>query len=263
VSGETTALHTLRAQLAERDRALAAAQADADDVARMLAHDLRAPLRHVLAYGELLREMFEGGEDPAPALAQLDRSSRLMGDMLDAMVSLVRLARAPWQPTLTDGALLVHEARRLAEAALQPSDRERAIDWRIAADWPAIAGDAAQLRQALAALIGNAVKFTRTAAAACIEISGERLADGGACVYVRDNGVGFAPTQAAQLFQPFARLHGNQFEGLGLGLTLVQQVARRHGGSVQAQGQPGQGCSVSLRLPGPAAAASGTSPASD
>jgi signal transduction histidine kinase len=252
-------LQALRAQLAERERALAAAHADAEDFARMVAHDLRAPLRHVLAYGDVLREMVEAGEDAGPALAQIGRSSRQLGDMLDAVVALVRLSRAPLQHGLTDGALLVDEARRAAETALPPADRARHIDWQVAADMPAVPGDAAQLREALAALLANALKFTRPVATPRIAVEGAALPDGGVRLCVRDNGVGFAPAQAARLFQPFARLHGARFEGLGAGLALVQQIVRRHGGSVAAEGAADQGCTVWLTLPGSAAAASGTS----
>lgn len=247
-------LQALRAQLG-------AAQADAEDMARMVSHDLRAPVRHVLAYGELLREMAASGEDLAPALAQLDRSSRQLGDMLDAVLALVRLSGTPLQPGLTDGAVLVAEARRAAEAALPEADRARAIRWEIAPVLPPVPGDAAQLRQALAALLANALKFTRPVPEPCIRVDGAVQPDGGVQLCVRDNGAGFAPAQATRLFQPFARLHGARFEGLGMGLALVQQVVRRHGGSVRAEAAPGQGCTVWLTLPRAAAAGSGTSPA--
>lgn len=247
-------LQALRAQLA-------AAQADAEDLARTVSHDLRAPLRHVRAYGEVLREMLAAGEDVAPALDQIDRSSRQLGDMLDAVVALVRLSSAPLQPGMTDGALLVAEARRAAEAALPEADRARAVRWEIAASLPRVPGDAAQLRQALAALLANALKFTRPMADPCIAIDGTVQADGSVQLRVRDNGVGFAPAQAARLFRPFVRLHGSRFEGLGCGLALVQQVVRRHGGRAGAEAEPDRGCTVCLTVPPAAAAGSGTSPA--
>lgn len=249
------------AQLLALRAQLHAARADAEDLARTVSHDLRAPLRHVLAYGEVLRDMLAAGEDVAPALDQLDRSSRQLGDMLDAVVALVRLSGAPLRPGMTDGALLVAEARRAAEAALPEADRARPVRWEIAASLPHVPGDAAQLREALAALLGNAIKFTRPVAEPRIAVDGALLPDGGVQLRVRDNGVGFAPAQAARLFQPFARLHGTRFEGLGVGLALVQQVVRRHGGSVGAVAEPGQGCTVSVTVPPAAAAGSGTSPA--
>lgn len=254
MSADAAELQALRTQLA-------AAHADAADFTRMVSHDLRAPLRHVLAYGEVLREMLQAGEDVAPALAQLDRSSRQLGDMLDAVVSLARLSHAPLHAGVTDGALLVDEARRTAEAASPEADRARHVRWQIAPALPPVPGDAAQLRQALAALLANALKFTRPVAEPCIEVDGAALPDGGVRLRVHDNGIGFAPAQASRLFQPFARLHGARFEGLGTGLAQVLQIVRRHGGSVQAEGEPDRGCTVSITLPRTAAAASGTSPA--
>ncbi len=248
---DTVVMAALHARLAAREAELAVARQDAEDFVRMVSHDLRAPLRHVLAYSGLLREMLAGGEDPAPALDTLERSSRQLGEMLDAVVALAQLAQAPLRPQSTPGALLIDEARRATESALPLADRARTMAWHIAPDLPPVHGDAAQLRQALAALLANAVKFTRPVAAPRIEIGAEALEGGGVQLYVRDNGVGFDAAQAARLFQPFARLHGTRFEGLGTGLALVQQIARRHGGSVRAEAVAGQGCTVWLVLPGP------------
>ena len=243
-------VESLRLALAQRDLELATARQDAEDVMQMLSHDLRAPLRHVLAYSGLLREMLAGGEDVKPALATLERSSRQLGDMLDAVVELARLARAPLQSALTPGALLVEEARRSLQGQVPDADLARPVEWCIAPDLPAMPGDPAQLRQAVRQLLANALKFTRHEAQPRIEI-GAAPVDGDASVrlYVRDNGVGFDPLQAARLFQPFARLHGPRFEGLGTGLAQVRQIVRRHGGEVRAECAGGGGCTVSLTLP--------------
>lgn len=252
MTASATPVELLRAQLA-------AAQADAEDLARAVSHDLRAPLRHVLAYGEVLGEMLQSGEDPAPALDQLARSSRQLGDMLDAVVALSRLAAAPLQPAWTDGALLLAEARRAAETALADPEQVARVRWQVG-PLPAVPGDPGQLRQALAALLGNALKFARPVAEPLIAVEGLTLPDGVVRLCVRDNGVGFAPEQAARLFQPFARLHGARFAGLGTGLALVRQVVRRHGGEVRAEAERDRGCTVWLSLH-PAAAAAGISPA--
>ena len=240
---------TLRQLLARREQELAAAHADAEDLARMVSHDLRAPLRHVLAYGGLLREMLAGGEDPGMALDTLERSSRQLGDMLDAVVELARLARVPLQPGHTPGALLVEEARRALQGTVPATDLARAVDWHIATPLPAVPGDAALLRLALRQLLANALKFTRPTTAPRIEVGAVPAADGGCTLYVRDNGVGFDPARAARLFQPFARLHGAPFDGLGTGLAQVRQILRRHGGSVRAEAAPDAGCTVWITLP--------------
>lgn len=245
-------VHSLRLLLAQRDQELATARQDADSFMRMVSHDLRAPLRHVLAYSGLLREMLAGGEDVKPALATLERSSRQLGDMLDAVVELARLAHAPLQTVLTPGTLLVEEARRSLQGQVPDADLTRAVEWCIAPDLPAMPGDPAQLRQALRQLLANALKFTRHAAQPRIEIGAAPQGDAGVGLYVRDNGVGFDPVQATRLFQPFTRLHGPRFEGLGTGLAQVRQIVRRHGGEVRAECAGGEGCTVSVTLPVPA-----------
>lgn len=241
---------SLRLALGQRDLELATARQDAEDLMRMLSHDLRAPLRHVLAYSGLLREMLAGGEDVKPALATLERSSRQLGEMLDAVVELARLARAPLQSVLTPGTLLVEEARRSLQGQVPDADLARPVEWCIASDLPAIPGDPAQLRQAVRQLLANALKFTRHEPQPRIEVGVVPLDGAGVCLYVRDNGVGFDPLQAARLFQPFARLHGPRFEGLGTGLAQVRQIVRRHGGEVHAECAEGGGCTVSVTLPG-------------
>lgn len=242
-------VQALRALLAQRELELATARQDADDFMRMVSHDLRAPLRHVLAYSGLLREMLAGGEDVKPALATLERSSRQLGDMLDAVVELARLARAPLQAVLTPGTLLVEEARRSLQGQVPDADLARPVEWYIAPDLPAVPGDPAQLRQAVRQLLANALKFTRHEPLPRIEIGTAPIDGAGVSLYVRDNGVGFDPGQASRLFQPFARLHGPRFEGLGTGLAQVRQIVRRHGGEVSAECAGGRGCTVSVTLP--------------
>lgn len=242
-------VQSLRQTLAQREHELASARQDVEDLMRMVSHDLRAPLRHVLAYSGLLREMLISGEDAAPAIATLERSSRQLGEMLDAIVELARLARAPLQPVLTPGMLLVEEARRGLQGQVPQADLARPVEWQIASDLPALPGDAALLRLALRQLLANALKFSRQAPEPRIEVGCLPAHDGFVGLYVRDNGLGFDPAQASRLFQPFARLHGPRFEGLGTGLAQVRQIVRRHGGDVRVEGVAGQGCTVSMTLP--------------
>lgn len=250
LSAAPDSVPALQRLLALRDQELAAARRDADAFMHMVSHDLRAPLRHVLAYSGLLGEMLAGGEDVAPALATIERSSRQLGDMLDAVVELARLSRAPMRPVLTPCALLLDEARRSLVGQVPEADLARPVHWHIDDDLPLLPGDPPLLRQALRALLANALKFTRHTAQPRIEVGASAIEGGGVRLVVRDNGAGFDPVQSARLFQPFARLHGPRFEGLGTGLAQVRQIVRRHGGQVQAEGATGQGCTVSVTLPG-------------
>ncbi len=211
---------------------------------RMVSHDLRAPLRHVLAYSSLVREMLADREDPGPALATLETSARQMGQMFDALVEQARLAQVPLALAPVSTAALVQEVRQ----ALVPEAAGRQVEWAIAADLPDVQGDAAQLRLLWRHVLANALKFTRPRAVARIEIGWQHTAHGPQFT-VRDNGVGFVAARSGGLFRLFQRLHSaSQFEGLGTGLAIAQQVVRRHGGSVQIDAAPDAGCNLSFTL---------------
>ncbi|HSW22779.1 MAG TPA: ATP-binding protein, partial [Burkholderiaceae bacterium] len=105
------------------------------------------------------------------------------------------------------------------------------------------------LRIVLQNLLGNAAKFTRQVAQPSVRFSGERDDDGQLLLTLADNGAGFGPEQARKLFQPFQRLHRHEeFHGTGIGLTIVQRIVQRHGGSITASGQPGVGASFKFSL---------------
>jgi light-regulated signal transduction histidine kinase (bacteriophytochrome) len=242
--GDAGELAALRARLAACEAELAQARQGAEDFLRMVSHDLRAPLRHVLAYSGLVREMLAEREDPTAALGTLDASARQLGQMFDAVVEQARLAVAPLVVTTVPTGLVVQEVRQ----ALAPETAGRDIDWAIAGDLPDVPGDVAQQRLVWRHLLANAIKFTRPRAPARIEIGWEPT-PGGPCFTVRDNGVGFVSARAGNLFQLFQRLHpASQFEGLGTGLAVVQQVVHRHGGTVGIDGGPDTGCRVRFTL---------------
>lgn len=244
----------LRALLAERDAQRAAQAAAMEEWMHAVSHDLRAPLRHITSYGPLVRELLQESALPAEAqqealafLATMEQSAWRMGRMLEGLLTLSRIARAPLRLEAVNLAALVEQARALlAQAA--PG---RSVQWHIAPDLPRVQGDATLLRQMLAELLGNALKFTRGREPACIAVGGERGADCGFTLTVQDNGVGFNPAQAAGLFGIFQRLHReSEFEGVGAGLAAVRAIARRHGGEASATAVPGEGCTVRVCWPG-------------
>ena len=243
----------LRALLAQRDQQWAQQVAAQDEWVHAVSHDLRAPLRHITSYGPLVRELLEEAQGLEPDARQealaflgtMDQSARRMGRMLDGLLALARIDRAPLRLEPVDLAALLEQARAPLAATLQG----RAVQWQVV---PAtVQGDAALLRALLDALLSNALKFTQGRAPACIAVGAERAADGGCMLWVQDNGVGFNPAQANGLFGIFQRLHReSEFEGVGTGLALVRAVARRHGGQVQATAVPGEGCTVRVSWPG-------------
>ena len=257
-------LAQLRAQLAERDQRLAEMAAAHEDFLRAVSHDLRAPLRHITSYGPLVTEVLQeaGGTLPPEEalqealefLATMEQSARRMGQMLDALLSLSRIARAPlqWQPLAQDAlADLVAQVQN----ALASSAVDRAVQWQVALCHAAVRADAALLRQMLTELLANALKFTRGCELARIRIALEHGAGGQVTLQVQDNGAGFNPAQSAGLFGVFQRLHReSEFEGVGAGLAMVRAIAQRHGGQVSASAVPGQGCTVCVTWPGAVAA---------
>lgn len=249
-------LAQLRAELqAERMQRQALAQelatvrASMDDFASAVSHDLRANLRHITAYAELVREELGDGARPE-LLSYLDtvtRAAQRLGQQINGLQALSHIGRAPLDVTVLDVRVLIDEARQglLAEQA------GRQIEWRVADDFPPVQGDAALLRQLWAHLLSNALKFTALRAPAQLELGWEMLPDATQCaLFVRDNGAGFNPRLKERLFRPFQRLHGaGPLDGLGLGLAQAKKIVQRHGGSIEAESDGESGCLVRFTLP--------------
>lgn len=259
----------LRELLQARDRALAEQTAAQAAFLGAVSHDLRAPLRHVTSYGTLVRELLQdalaassalpaGGsqEDLREALgflATMDQSARRMGQMLDGLLALDRAARAPlqltWQP-LTE---MVDQVRSALEVQAPPaSSFAPVVVWEVSPDLPALWADASLLRELLAQLLGNALKFSRTQDQPQLWVLPEQAEPGWVAFSVRDNGVGFDPARATRLGEVFQRLHREaEFSGVGTGLTLCRQIAARHGGRLEITAQPEAGCTVRVFWPEP------------
>ena len=229
-------------------RELLQTRAALEDFTSSVSHDLRASLRHVSAYVQIVREEL-GEQTQAALLAHMDtvsHAARQMGRQIDGLMELSRLARVELQPVVVETGPLVRDVC----AELAPSFAGRVLEWRVAPDLPALQGDAALIRQVLMHLLSNAIKFTGPRALAEIEIRWQAHASGLCALTVKDNGVGFNPQYASKLFHAFARLHSaREFEGLGMGLVQSRKIVERHGGVVWAESTPGEGCSVSFTLP--------------
>lgn len=229
-------------------RELAQARAELEDFTYSVSHDLRASLRHVSAYVQIIREDLDEQSNPGVVkhLDTVSQSAKQMGRQIDGLMELARLTRVELQPSPLDVGLMVRELC----AELAPTLHGRALAWQVASDVPALQGDATLVRQLLSNLLGNAVKFTAPRSAAVVNVSWQ-MDDADRCALtVRDNGVGFNPQYKSKLFHAFQRLHGaRDFEGLGMGLALCRKIVERHGGSVWADGSPDIGCSVSFTLP--------------
>lgn len=244
---------TLQAAVRERTRELEGLNRDLDAFARQLAHELRTPIGHVQGLAQLLatRAAERLSADDQQLLALQVQAARNMNATLNALMELA-------SSSLQAMAMEPVDLSALAEAVLaELPELERCapVQWSVASGLRA-QGCPPALRIVFVNLLSNAAKFTRQVAVPRVEISGGTDADGRLRVRVQDNGAGFDPAQASRLFQPFNRLHsGDEFHGTGIGLTIVQRIVERHGGTVRAQGWPGRGAAFEFTLAPPDAAA--------
>jgi signal transduction histidine kinase len=228
----------LEERVRQRTSALELANQELEAFSYSVSHDLRSPLNHIGGYiGVVLRET-EGQLSPE-ANEYLNRArtaAHRMNDLIDALLDLSRLAKTELHQGLVDLtglALDVGEELRL----LHP---ERNVRFEVAPHLQAH-GDHRLLRVVMANLLGNAWKYSRIRAEACIEF-GAVGRDDGPVFFVRDNGAGFDMEYSHRLFQAFHRLHTiKEFEGSGIGLATVRRILQRHDGEVWAESKPDQG----------------------
>jgi signal transduction histidine kinase len=210
---------------------------EAEAFSYSVAHDLRAPLRSVAGFADVLAEEYGAGlDDEARRFIKLIvAGANQMGSLIDALLSLSRVSRQE----ITRGPFDLTLSARSIVADLRAADPGRKIEVEIAPGMR-VTGDAALLRTVVQNLLANAWKFTRNREPAIVQIGSKSI--GGETVYsVKDNGVGFETEFPDDLFAPFKRLHGRDFEGTGIGLATVARIVQRHGGRVWAESQPGAG----------------------
>src|ERR1041384_1079414 len=239
-------IEALNRNLEQHVAELTAANRELDAFTYSLAHDLRAPLRHIHGFATILMENFqEKADDEAKRLlGKILKSSKEMGVMVDDLLNFARLGRVELQRTRVDLAQMVEEVKR----QLEPDMQGRSINWEVDA-LPTVSGDPALLRQALVKLLSNALKYTSKEPDAQIKV-GSRNGGSEITMFVRDNGAGFEMQYAEKLFRVFQRLHrAEEFEGTGVGLANVRRIVERHGGRIWAEGEPGKGATFYFSLP--------------
>lgn len=232
--------------LAKANRQLEAANRELEAFSYSVSHDLRAPLRHIAGFAQLLRSEVAatGGGEAQRHVNIILEAVRRMGSLIDDLLVFARVSREDLRYGRISLGVLVDEARQ----ELQAETLGRNVMWRVA-PLPEVRGDTAMLRRVLVNLLGNALKYSRGRAHATIEIGCERR-PGEIVFFVRDNGVGFDMRHADKLFGVFQRLHRDEeFEGTGIGLASVQRILHRHGGRVWAEGAVGEGATIYCALP--------------
>jgi signal transduction histidine kinase len=242
-------IQSLNQELARRSTDLESINKELEAFAYSVSHDLRAPLRHIAGYTELLQKKASSTLDEKGNryLAMILDSAKRMGNLIDDLLAFSRIGRAETQKTLFSLTQLVREA--LTDVRQDAEGRN--IAWKVGA-LPDFYGDRSMLRLVLVNLICNAIKFTRTRRQAEIEIGCTEGNEGDLVVFVRDNGVGFDMKYVNKLFGVFQRLHqSDAFEGTGIGLATVQRVIHRHGGKVWAEGVVDGGATFYFSAPRP------------
>jgi PAS domain S-box-containing protein len=239
----------LEQRVAERTAQLQTANEQLEAFSYSVSHDLRAPLRHVVGFVELLhREAGSTLSDKSLRhLRTISQSAKRMGELIDDLLAFSRIGQSEMQKTEVDLDLLI----RGILGDFQAETKERKIEWTIQ-ELPVVWADVDLLRLVLVNLVSNAVKFTGHRTVAKIEIGCAPSGSGETVIFIRDNGAGFDPLYTGKLFGVFQRLHSQEeFEGTGIGLANVQRIIGRHGGRAWAEGMVDAGACFYISIPNP------------
>jgi signal transduction histidine kinase len=243
-------IHELRnaeQALRQSDQELRQINKELEAFAYSVSHDLRAPLRHIGGFAELLQKQAHSVPDEKSrghVRAIVDATNRMNG-LIDDLLNFSRIGRAETQDTTVDLGQVIKSV--VTEVA--PDTQGRKIVWRIGT-LPTCHGDPSMVRLVFANLVSNALKFTRTREQAHIEIGSLNHNAKEVVVFVKDNGVGFDMKYEDRLFGVFQRLHSQEaFEGTGIGLATVQRIVHRHSGRVWAEGTLNDGATFYVALP--------------
>jgi light-regulated signal transduction histidine kinase (bacteriophytochrome) len=238
---------TLIGELAERSDQLVAANKELEAFSYSVSHDLRAPLRHISGFTELLLKSKGADLDSNRKryLRLISDSAVKMGELIDALLVFSRMGRTEMLHTRVD----LNSVVRMAQRDVMDADPSPTVRW-VLNPLPQVAGDPSMLQLVFTNLLSNAVKYSRNRDDATVEVGCRDGNSDEAVVFVRDNGVGFDMTYASRLFGVFQRLHkAEEFEGTGIGLANVQRIVARHGGRVWAESEPGRGATFYVALP--------------
>lgn len=238
---------TLISELGERSDQLAAVNKELEAFSYSVSHDLRAPLRHISGFTELLQKSAgpELDDNNRRYLRLISDSAMKMGDLIDSLLVFSRMGRAEMLHTRVDLNAIVRQAQR----DVMQADPARSVNWVID-PLPTVPGDPSMLQLVFTNLLSNAFKYSRTREPAMIQVGSRNGSSTESVVFVKDNGVGFDMAHAHRLFGVFQRLHrAEEFEGTGIGLANVQRIVSRHGGRVWAESELGKGATFYVALP--------------
>lgn len=237
---------SLERRVAERTAELESLNRELEAFAYSVSHDLRAPLHHIHGYIELLARATEGQrtEKASRYLRTIAEASEEMARLIDDLLDFSRTGRVELLQSPVD----LDELAREVSTRFVPPSFEREIRWNIHSETCAL-GDPTLIRQVLANLFDNAIKYSRTRAVSEVEFGSSAPEGDHATLFVRDNGVGFDMQYVHKLFGVFERLHSaSEFEGTGIGLATVRRIVTRHGGRTWAEGRVDHGATIYFTL---------------
>ena len=239
-------IKALNENLRKRTAELETANKELEAFSYSVSHDLRAPLRAISGFTQILTEDYSHKlDDEAKRIfGVVTQNVRRMGQLIDDLLNFSRIGKKPIRIAPID----IEQITRDASEELKPIMAGRKIEI-IRKELPTTYGDRLLIRQVVQNLLANAIKFTSTREKAVIEICGQE-GEKENTYSIKDNGVGFDMQYAHKLFGVFQRLHkADEFEGTGVGLAIIQRIIHRHGGRVWAEGRVGQGATFYFTLP--------------
>ena len=250
IQGRDAALHTSREELerrvTQRTAELDATNKELEAFTYSVAHDLRAPLRHIQGFAELLAESLGTQLEPDAEkyLHRIGEGTQQMGHLIEDLLRLAQVSRQEPRLQVTGLNSVVQEVLR----DLKNETKDRDILWQVA-DLPFVDCDPGLVKQVFYNLLSNAAKYSRPRKPAVIDV-GQMSVEGQLVTFVRDNGVGFNMKYANKLFGVFQRMHRmDEFKGTGVGLSIVQRIIVRHGGRIWAEAELERGATFYFSLP--------------
>ena len=247
---------SLELRVSERTAELHNMVAGLESFNRSVSHDLRGPLGGMAQALRMARQALDGGRPDAvrQILTVVAEQADTSAELVNSLLTLARVGSGELHPRPVDPGAVVAESLTQLRASQGAPDITADGPWPVTVQpMPTVTADPGLLRQVFTNLLGNALKFSREAAAPQVEV-GATQQQGQTVLFVRDNGVGFAREAATRLFEPFQRLHSGHFQGSGVGLSIVKRIVDRHGGRVWAESAPGEGSTFFFTLgPDPAA----------